>query len=160
MLDARGFTLTELMIAVAVSAIVAGTCYVLIDAGLSMHDRGAELGVSAVGLAGTAVLLRADVAGASGVDHAAADSLVLDLPNGDAVEWAARRQTGGLAIFRSIDDGSGFTERPKRAMALLLDTDHVPASVDFSQVGSEIVRARLVGGDRCLTVDASRWTAP
>lgn len=158
MRDERGFTLTEILIAMAVAAIVAGTAYVLLDAGLSMHERGADVGVSNAGMAGALAILRADVARAASVAHASGDSLVLSLPWGEAVEWVARDRSDGLAVYRSVDTGGGFSERPKRPVVVLLDGPGVPASLDFSELVSGVVRARFGGDSRTVTLDAAPWS--
>lgn len=158
--NAGGFTLAELLVAIAVAAIVAGTAYVLLDSGLSMHDRSSDLGVSTVGMARAMTILRADVSSAATITYSGTDSLVLARPDGDAVEWAARGRADGLEIFRSVDTGSGFSERPKQAIATLLHADAAPAALDFTELASGVVRARLTGDGHSFTIDAAPWESP
>lgn len=160
MSDDRGFTLAEVLIAMALAAIVAGIAYVLLDSGLSMHDRGTDVGLSTVGMARAMTMMRADLASASSVTYAGSDSLVVAMPNGDDVEWVARTTSGGLEVFRSVDEGSGFSEKPKQAVARLLDIDGTPASLDFSELGTGIVRALLTGDGVCLSIEAAPWEVP
>ncbi len=156
----RGFTLVELLVATAVAVIVSGTVYVLIDAGIDMHERGTELGMASVGLAGATAVLRADVARAQDVRVVAADSLVLDRANGDRIAWASRVTTTGLALFRSVDEGSGFSERPKRAVAELIDGATDPARTVFTELVDGRIRAHLIADDRHLSIEAAPWSRP
>lgn len=158
--DARGFTLVEVLIAMAVAAIVTTTAYVLLDSGLAMHDRGTDIGISTVGMARTMTLLRADVAASNAVTHAGPDSLVLAMPDGDAVEWVVRGTTGGLDVFRSVDDGGGFSERPKQSLARLLDTDAMPAGLTFTTLASGLVRASATGDGCSFAIEAAPWGSP
>ena len=156
----RGFTLVELLVTTAVAAIVSGTVYVLIDAGIDMHERGSELGMASVGLAGATAMLRADVARATAVDVVAPDSLVLERSNGDRIAWATRTTTGGLALYRSVDDGSGFSERPKRAVAELVDGPTRPARTNFVALADGRIRAHLIADDRHLSIESAPWSRP
>jgi len=160
MSDVRGFTLAEVLIAMALAAIVAGIAYVLLDSGLAMHDRSSDVGLSTVGMARAMTMMRADLASSASITHAGTDSLVVAMPNGDDVEWAARTTSDGLEVFRSVDEGSGFSEQPKQAVAHLLDIDGIPATVNFTELGTGIVRALLTGDGVCLSIEAAPWEAP
>lgn len=158
--DVRGFTFVELMMAMAISALVAGSAFVLLDSGLDLHDSGTTTSVTATGLADAFVWLRADVARASQVAYLAADSLVLDLPNGNTIAWASRPLGGGVAVYRSIDRGSGLVESPLRALAELADGPVHPARLRFEQSAQGIVRAHFRSGDRNVSIEAARWSMP
>jgi hypothetical protein len=125
-----------------------------------MHERGTELGMASVGLAGATAVLRADVARAQDVRVVAADSLVLDRANGDRIAWASRVTTTGLALFRSVDEGSGFSERPKRAVAELIDGATDPARTVFTELVDGRIRAHLIADDRHLSIEAAPWSRP
>ena len=159
-MDGRGFTLVEVLVAMVVATIVSGTVYLLVDAGLEMHDRGTEVGLDATGFATTVSLLRADVARTHSITHVESDSLVLELADGRAVEWTGRVVADGIHVYRSIDSGSGFVEHPKWPVVELHDGPALGARVLFSVGAGDRVRADLRSDDHDTAVEARPWRTP
>ena len=158
--DHGGFTVAEVLVAMALAAIVAAAAFVLLDAGVALGERGTEIGLSTVGLADTLVRLRADLARADDVRHAGPDSLHLRLPDGRQVAWAGRTVAGGLEVFRSVDEGSGLVPSPLRPVAELADGPSWPAGLDFHEEGDGRVRAHLRSHDRAVSIEAAPWRSP
>lgn len=158
--DGRGFTFVEVMVAMAIAGIVAGSAFVLLDSGLDLHASGTSTSTTATGFADALVWLRADIARADRVNFVGSDSLHLSLPNGNDIAWAGRPVGGGLAVFRSLDKGSGLVESPLRALATLADGAALPAALRFEQNAQGIVRAHLRSGDRNVSIEAAHWSTP
>lgn len=158
--DVRGFTFVEVLVAMAIAAIVAGSAFVLLDSGLDLHSSGTTTSNAATGFADVMVWLRADVARAEQVSYIASDSLLLALPNGNSIAWASRPRNGGIAVVRSIDRGSGLVQSPMRALAELADGPALPASLRFQTSAQGIVRAHLTSGDRNVSIEAAAWSTP
>ena len=159
-MDGRGFTLVEVLVAMVAAAAVSGTVFLLVDAGLDLHSTGSEHGMASKELAGTTALLRADIARAAAVAHAGPDSAVFDLADGRSVEWVTRGRVDGADLWRSVDDGSGFVEHPKRPVLALSDGAIWNARALFVEEGSGMVRAHLRSSDANTTIEARPWRAP
>ncbi len=159
-MDARGFTLVEVLIATAITALVAAAAFALLDGGMTVHERGFEMGLRAQGMATATTILRSDLARADSVVHAGPDSLQLLLNDGRRVAWAARPRSQGVAVFRSIDAGSGFQERPLRPLVELDDAPSSPASLDFATTTGGLVEATFSDTEGTLRVEAAPWRRP
>lgn len=160
MSGALGFTFVEVLVALAIAAVVGGSAYLLLDTGLDLHGAGTTASTSATGFADVAVWLRADLARADHVAHLSADSLLLGLPDGSSIAWKGRSRSGGVSVVRHIDRGSGPVQSPMRALAEFSDGPTAPAALRFQPAPQGIVRAHLVSGDRGVTVQAAPWGRP
>lgn len=160
MSGALGFTFVEVLVALAIAAVVGGSAYLLLDAGLDLHVTGTTASTSATGFADVAVWLRADLARADMVTHLSADSLQLALPDGSSIAWASRSRPGGKSVVRFVDRGSGPVQSPMRALAEFSDGPTVSAALRFVPAPQGMVRAHLISDERNVTVQAAAWSRP
>lgn len=91
----RGFTLIELMVAVAISAVLMGGVLV-VTAGLSRDARGAARNDGTTDLGGTLELLQWDVANARAMSAGSSDGRTLALVGHGAIEPGSLRPNGRL----------------------------------------------------------------
>jgi prepilin-type N-terminal cleavage/methylation domain-containing protein len=158
--NARGFTLIEVIVATAMAALVASAVFVLLDSGLRVHEKGTDMGTTAQGLSEALAYLRADVSRSSSVIIATHDSLEVALPDGSHIAWASRPHELGLAVYRSLDTGSGFVERPLRPVLVLADHETHLAALVFQERAGGAVRAHMTSFGRNLSIEAAPWSTP
>lgn len=156
----RGFTLVEVLISIGVTGVVAAAVFLLLDSGISAHDRGAEMSSDLGGVSEAATLLRADLARSATIDHAGPDSLQLTLPSGTGIRWVVRDGGDERWLYRSVDEGGGWSESPMRPVAVL-ESDHgLSAGIDFVDLPDGRLEAIVHShGDR-YRITGARWSQP
>lgn len=157
---AGGFTLVEVLVSVGITGVVAAAVFLLLDSGIAAHERGSELSADLAGLSETATLLRADVSRSSEIDYAGLDSLHLSLPGGTEIRWAVRDFGSERRLYRSIDDGSGWTESPMRPLAVLQAGHGVTPGVDFMEMAKGRLEAVVHSHGDFYRVSGAQWRDP
>jgi len=155
-----GFTLVEVLVAIGLSAIVATGVFQLVSTGIAAHDRGQQLSMDLVGSSESVRLLQADVSRATSIDYASADSLHLTLSSGSQISYGMRPTPTGGALYRSVNDGSGWVESPLRPLTVLEDRESSFASVNFTDLGGGRLRSDFVSHGDLYRFEVAQWRQP
>jgi len=156
----RGFTLVEVLISTSILAVVAAATYLLLDTGLRARSTTHEESRGIGAFSRTLLLIRGDIARSERILFLGADSLAMQSPTGERISYATRRSIAGAEIFRSVDEGSGWIERPLRAVATLYDQPDQQAYMSFTDGVGGTVTVELMSDGHRIRFAAGSWMSP